>query len=50
MAMEMPRIIDPFIDLKFIYINLVNNKIYWVFNNLFELRDHYRTKHNKLEN
>ena len=50
LPMEVIRNIGPCIDLKCSGNNFLDNKIYRVFNSLFELRDHYRTKHNKLVN
>ena len=48
--MEVLRNIGPSIDLQCSGINLLGNKIYRVFNSLFEIREHYRTKHNKIIN
>ena len=48
--MEILRNIGLCIDLKCSGNNMVGNKIYRVFNSFFELRDHFRTKHEKIIN
>ena len=50
LSMEVLRNIGPCIDLQCSGINLLGNKIYRVYNSLFEIREYYRTKHNKIIN